>query len=224
MAFLARRDRVSVATALRRWSVEIEADGAPVTWRDVPGVRSRPLARTVEHTEAVHRFMADLVRQAGQNPGCQVLQVTPPHHSTRYFRHRGSVRSVHPDGFGVVRAGGRTYPFFLEWERRALHPSTMAARLGPYLRYYSTNQPLDDHGHRPLVLVVFDDYLAEGNFLGVARREMERAGANVPLWVSYRELLEKAGPLGQAWRNPDQRDHSPTPPRRRRAPGRKPRP
>ena len=85
--------------------------------------------------------------------------IAPTHHATRYFRHRGSVRSVHPDGFGALRAGGRTYPFFLEWERRALHPSTMAARLGPYLRYYSTNQPLDDHGHRPMVLAVFDDYL-----------------------------------------------------------------
>ena len=53
------------------------------------------------------------------------------------------------------------------------------------------------------MLVVFDDYLDEGNFLGVARREMERAGVDVPLWVSYRELLEGVGPLGLAWRSPD---------------------
>ena len=79
----------------------------------------------------------------------------------------------------------------------------MSARLAPYLRYYSSNQPLDDHGHRPLVLVVFDDPLAEANFLGVARREMERTGVNVPLWVSYRRMLEKVGPLGLAWRSPE---------------------
>ena len=84
-----------------------------------------------------------------------------------------------------------------------MNPSTMSARLAPYLRYYSSNQPLDDHGHRPLVLVVFDDSLAEANFLGVARGEMERTGVNVPLWVSYRGMLEKVGPLGLAWRNPD---------------------
>ena len=119
------------------------------------------------------------------------------------FPEPGSVRSVHPDGFGVLRAYGRTYPFFLEWERRALHPSTIAARLGPYLRYCSTNQPLDDHGHRPPVLVVFDDYLAEGDFLGVARREMERAGVGVPLWSSHTGLLEKVGPLEKAWRSPE---------------------
>ena len=53
------------------------------------------------------------------------------------------------------------------------------------------------------MLLVFDDPLAEANFLGVARREMERTGVNVPLWVSYEELLERVGPLGAAWRNPD---------------------
>ena len=203
LAFLARRDRVSVPTAVRRWSVETEGDTTPVNWRDVPGTRNRPLARTIEHTGAVHRFMAALARQAKRTPAYRVLEVSPPHQAARYFRHRGNLRSIHPDGFGVVQAGDKTCPFFLEWERRALHPSTMAARLAPYLRYYASNRPLDDYGHRPVVLIVFDDYLAEGNFLGVARREMERAGVNVPLWVSYQELLEKVGPLGKAWRNPE---------------------
>ena len=82
-------------------------------------------------------------------------------------------------------------------------PSTMAARLAPYLRYYSSNRPLDDHGELPLVLIVFEDALAEANFLGGARREMERAKVKLPLWVSHRESLEKAGPLGKAWRSPD---------------------
>ena len=203
LTLLARRDRASVSTALRRWSVQNEDGEAAAHWREVPGARSRPLARAIEHTDGVHRFLGALLRQARETPGCWVVQVTPPHHSTRYFRHRGNLRSVHPDAFGVVRVGGRTYPFFLEWERRAVHPSTMADRLAPYLSYYSSSRPLDDHGHRPLVLVVFDDFIAEGNFLGVARREMERARVNVPLWVSYRELLEHVGPLGRAWRSPD---------------------
>ena len=96
-----------------------------------------------------------------------------------------------------------TYPFFLEWERRAVHPSTMAARLAPYLRYYSSKQPLDDHGEWPLVLIVFDDELAESNFHGVARGEMYRAEVVVPLWVSHTAILERVGPMGKAWRSPD---------------------
>ena len=202
LAVLARRDRASVSRAIARWSVERVEGQEPSGWRGVPGARSRPLARTIEHTDAVHRFMADLVRQANKHSGYRVLQVSPPHHAARYFRYRGRLRSIHPDGFGAVQAEERTYPFFLEWERRAVNPSTMSARLAPYLRYYSSNQPLDDHGHRPLVLVVFDDFLAPAHFLRVARDEMVRTGVNVPLWVSDRETLERAGPLGRAWRSP----------------------
>ena len=203
LTLLARRDRASVSKAVQRWSAGAVEDKGAVAWRRVPGSRSRPLARTIEHTEAVHRFMATLVTQAKDTPGYRVSQVSPPHHAARYFRYRGRMRSIHPDAFGIVRAGSKSHPFFLEWERRAVNPSTMAARLAPYLRYYSSSQPLDDHGHRPLVLVVFDDPLAEANFLGVARREMERTGVSLPLWASYRERLESAGPLGAAWRNPD---------------------
>ena len=162
-----------------------------------------PLPVTIDHTQAVHRFMAALVRQSKGTPGCSVSQLSPPHHAARYFRYGGSLRSIHPDAFGVVNANGRVRPFFLEWERRALNPSTMTARLAPYLRYYSSNRPLDDNGERPLVLIVFEDPLVEANFLGVARREMERANVKLPLWVSSNEALEKAGPLGMAWRSPD---------------------
>ena len=160
LALLARRDRASISTAIRRWGVETVEGKSPMCWRSVPGARSRPLARAIEHTEAVHRFMAALVRQAKRYSSFRVLQTGPPHHSARYFRHGGRLRSIHPDGFGLVRVGTRVFPFFLDWERRALNPSTMSARLAPYLRYSSSNQPLDDHGHRPLVLVVFDDPLA----------------------------------------------------------------
>jgi len=203
LALLARRDRVSVGAAHRRWSVEsLDGEGLS-SWRDVPGGRSRPLARTVEHTQAVHRFLAALARQAKGMPGCLVSQLSPPQHAARYFRYGGSLRSIHPDAFGIARVNGRDLPFFLEWERRALNPSTMTARLAPYLRYYSSNRPMDDHGERPLVLIAFADHLAEANFLDVARREMERANVKLPLWVSSGEALEKAGPLGRAWRSPD---------------------
>ena len=47
-------------------------------------------------------------------------------------------------------AAGRAlvWPFFLEWERRAVRPVTMTERLAPYLRYYSSPRPTDDHGAR----------------------------------------------------------------------------
>ena len=94
-------------------------------------------------------------------------------------------------------------PFFLEWERRAVRPSTMSTRLAPYLRYYSSSQPVDDQGVKPLVLMVFDDPLVEARFLGVAREELAKKRIKLPLWVSHRAAVEEHGPLGSAWRNPD---------------------
>ena len=201
LAMLARRDRTSVATALKRWSVEPISPRAPVTWRNVSGARSRHLARHIGHTEAVHRFMASLVRQAESTGDHPVVRLDPPHHAVRYFRHGGTLRSVHPDGFGIVRVGGKSQPFFLEWERRAVRPGTMASRLAPYLAYFSTRHPVDDHGAMPILLVVFDDPLAEARFLGIVREQVKQSRVGVPLWVSHRRVLEEVGPLGPAWRN-----------------------
>ena len=185
-----------------QWSPEPVNPAAPLTWRNVSGRRSRHLARHMAHTGAVHRFLSGLERQAKRD-GYRVVQLDPPHRASRHFRHEELLRSIHPDAFGILRKGGETWPFFLEWENRAVRPGTMAARLAPYLRYYSSKRPLDDHGSQPVVLMVFDDYLVESRFLWVAKEKMDRMGVEVPLWVSHKAVLEKAGPLGKAWRNPD---------------------
>jgi len=196
LKLLARRDRVSTGEARQRWSVGTDGDGEIVSGR-----RSRQLLRDLEHTAAVHRFVAALNRQA-QSLGWEVEQLDPPHRASRYFRHYGRPRALHPDAFGTLRRGDLRRPLFLEYERRAVRPVTMAQRLAPYLRYYSSHRPADDHGHRPLVLVVFDDPVAPTHFLEVARWEMLRLRVPLPLLVSHRELLERQGPLGPAWLAP----------------------
>ena len=203
LGLLARRDRASVGTARRRWSVAPLDPQAPPAWRNVSGSRSRQLLRNVEHTGAVHWFMAALARQARAR-GWEAAQLDPPRRASRYFRHDGRLHLVRPDAFGVLRRGQDAFPpFFLEWERRAVRPVTMAARLAPYLRYYSSSRPLDDHGQTPMVLVVFDDDLAATRRKWVARQETDRSGVRVPLWVSHKAALERLGPLGAAWRTPD---------------------
>ena len=205
LAMLARRDRSSVGAARKRWSVTLADAKAPVDWRNVTGRRSRQLLRNVEHTDAVHWFVAVLERQA-HSRSRQVVHLDPPRRASRYFRHGDRLRSIHPDAFCVVRRGDNTWPFFLEWERRAVRPTTMAARIAPYLRYYSSHRPTDDHGVQPSVLVVFEDEIAATHFLRVARDEMARTGVRVPLQVSHRSLLERVGPLGRAWRTIDGSD------------------
>ena len=105
LAVLARRDRTSVAVARKRWSVAPLVPKDPFDWRNVSGGRSRQLLRNVEHTAAVHGFVAALARQAGFL-GWEIAQLDPPRRASRYFRHEGGMRSIHPDAFGVLRKGG----------------------------------------------------------------------------------------------------------------------
>ncbi len=201
LALLARRDRTSVGAAKKRWSVSPLNANAALDWRNVSGRRSRQLLRNIDHTGAVHQFISALAYQA-RALGWEVCQLDPPHRASRHFRHRGGPRSVHPDAFGLLRRLPITWAFFLEWERRAVRPTTMTVRLAPYLRYYSTQRPTDDHGIAPDVLVVFDDGLTADHFLRLAEEELSRERVRVPLWVSHRAALETLGPLGRAWRTP----------------------
>ncbi len=201
LALLARRDRTSVAVARRRWSVAPEDANAPYGWRNLSGSRSRQLLRNIEHTAAVHGFLAALTGQA-RHLGWELVHLDPPRRASRHFRHDDRMRAVYPDASGVLRKEDTTWSFFLEWERRAVRPSTMAARLAPYLRYYSSHRPIDDHGAKPDVLIVFDDDIAATHFLRVARERMQASGVAIPLWVSHKEAIDALGPLGRAWRSP----------------------
>lgn len=198
IALVGRRDRVSVGALKNRLSVASCNPENGLEWRAVQGRRSRQLLRNVEHTRAVHSFVAMIARQA-RSRSVEIVQIDPPARASRYFRLHAALRSVQPDAYFSLRRGNQLLPFFLEWERRAVRPATMAARIAPYVRYYSTHGPLDDHGAEPGVMVVFEDRVAQSRFLRAAREAMERADVQVPLLVSRLTLIEKHGPLGRVW-------------------------
>ncbi|MYE25045.1 MAG: hypothetical protein F4Y01_14070 [Gammaproteobacteria bacterium] len=201
LAFVARRDRASVGEMRKRWSAELIAREGDYDWRNVRGTRNRQLLRNLSHTEAVHGFLAMLAEQARAS-GWELMQIDPPQRASRYFRFDDQLRSIQPDAFGVLRRDGRDYPFFLEWERRAIRPSTMARRLAPYLRYYATRQPLEDHRVLPLVMVAFDDELAKDHFIRIAGEQMTRSAIELPLFVTSQHLLARRGPLEPIWGMP----------------------
>ena len=103
LALLARRDRTSVAAARRRWSVTLLDADAGCDWRNVSGGRSRQLLRNIEHTGAVHDFVAALARQA-LALGWEVARIDPPHRASRHFRHE------RPDALGQPRRLRRPAP------------------------------------------------------------------------------------------------------------------
>ena len=180
LGVLARRDRSSVGVARQRWGVRPANPTLPYDWENVSGRRVRQLLRNSEHTDAVQQFLAYTIEQA-HNGGWEVDQLDPPHRASRYFRHDGAIRAINPDAFVVMRRGGEVTSFFLEWERRAVRPSTMRERLAPYIRYYSTDRPRDDHGFIPEVLVVMEDGVTAANFRRVASQEVRRTGVEVPV-------------------------------------------
>ena len=186
LGLLARRDRSSVGTARQRWSVMHVDPALPLDWENVSGRRVRQLLRNSEHTDAVHRFLADTVERA-RGDGWEIVQLDPPHRASRYFRHNGSVRAINPDAFVMMKRGREIKAFFLEWERRAIRPSTMRERLGPYLRYYSTDRPRDDHGFTPEVLIVVEDEVTAANFRHVARQEIAGATVTIPIEIDCSE-------------------------------------
>lgn len=199
LALPARRDRASVGAARRRWSAAPLDAGGDGDWRSVRGRNARQLLRHLDHTASVHAFLAALASQARAG-GWEVVELDPPHRASRFFRHDNVLRSVQPDAFGLLRQDDATWAFFLEWERRAVRPTTMAARLAPYLRYYASDRPVQDHGLPPAVLIVFHDEVAAAHFLRVAGEEMARTGVGVPLQVSHRAAIEELGPLTpDAW-------------------------
>ena len=170
--------------------------------RTVLARRDRAAGAAAPAQPGAHRVGPLVERVAGRTGPAQVAQLDPPCRASRYFRHQGGMRSICPDALGVLRSQGEDWPFFLEWEGRAVRPATMRARLAPYLRCYDTGRLLEDHGPRPAVLVVFEDELAAGHFLRLAAEEVQQAKVAAPLLVSYRRALEESGALGCGWRQP----------------------
>ena len=127
----------------------------PLDWRNVSGGRSRQLLRNMEHTQAVHAFVAALAKQA-DSLGWNLEQIDPPRRASRHFRHehgdalRQSRRLRHPaQGPGDlallpgVVAQGRA-------SRHNGYPARPQSEVLLDLRYYSTRRPTDDHGVRGL--------------------------------------------------------------------------
>ncbi|MCY3733739.1 MAG: replication-relaxation family protein, partial [Chloroflexi bacterium] len=201
LALLAHRDRASVGAARKRWSAGLLDPEGPLEWRNLRGRRTRQLLRNLTHTEAAHEFLATMADQARLR-GWQLAQFEPPQRASRYFRYEDRLYSIQPDAFGVLSCDGIELPFFLEWERRAIRPSTMARKLAPYLRYYATKRPVEDHGAIPLVLVAFEDGLVADHFLRIAHERQQLSNVRVPLFVSDKNLLGLHKPFGPAWRSP----------------------
>ena len=201
LAFLARRDRLSAQAVLKRWSPAPWDPQAAFSWRNVTGSRGRQLARDIDHTSAVHGFLASLAREA-RSRGHELVMADPPHRAARRYQVAGRYEPISPDAYGIYRAGDATHHFFLEWERRAAHPALLEGKLAPYLRYYASRRVLEDHSAYPTLLVVLRDETIESHFLGIAAKEVAGAGrTTLRVLASNAEFIGSLGPLHAVWKS-----------------------
>ena len=184
--YIVRRDRASHGSANGAW---------------LPG-RGRTLNRIdgePEHSAGIRRFASLLTRQADDSTAWSLTALEPDWRAGRvWYDHQNSRRILRPDGLGVLEGPDGPLHFLLEYERRTRHPSDVWQRVERYLEYYRDGEWRQHWPSEPLTLFVFEDVGMETQFLLTVMR----------VWAARRfrtsclDILERAGPLGAAWRVP----------------------
>ena len=184
--YVARRDRASHGAANAAW---------------LPG-RGRTLRRIdrePEHSAGIHRFVSLLTRQANESGAWSLTALEPDWRAGRaWYDYRDKRRILRPDGLGVLDGPEGPLHFMLEYERRTRHPSDVWHRVERYLEYYRESEWRQHWPSEPLTLFVFEDVGMETQFL----RTVEKVWGARRLRTSWLSVLERAGPLGAAWRIP----------------------
>ena len=196
LRYLARRDRTAVRMALGRWSARWRRrrrGKAPV----YAGTALRSLDSQMSHQDAINTVVAALSAEAARSDDHHLLELLPTSRSSIGYRYQGDDYVIHPDATFWLSCQGDWRPYFLEFERRAVTPRRVRARLKNYPRYFASGWADVDHaGQLPLVLFVFETHDAEDAFLLAA-------GAHrLPICTSNLELINGLGVLREVWRWP----------------------
>ena len=196
LRYLARRDRSAVRMALGRWSARWRRrrrGKAPV----YAGTSLRSLDSQLDHQDAINTVVASLSAEAARSQDHHLLELLPTSRSSIGYRYQGADYVIHPDATFWLAHRGDWRPYLLEFERRAVTPKRVRARLKNYPRYFASGWADVDHaGQLPLVLFVFETHDAEDAFLLAA-------GAHrLPICTSNLELINDLGVLREVWRWP----------------------
>ena len=192
--YLARRDRAAVRMALGRWSARWRRrrrGKAPV----YAGTALRSLDSQMSHQDAINTVAAALSAEVAWSDDHHLLELLPTSRSSIGYRYQGADYVIHPDATFWLSYQGDWCPYFLEFERRAVTPKRVRARLKNYPRYFASGwADLDHAGQLPLVL--FETLDAEDAFL-------RAAGAHrLPICTSNLEMINDLGVLSEVWRWP----------------------
>ena len=158
----------------------------------------------MDHHDAVTSFAAAITAEAACSQAYEIFDLQPTSRSTIGYKYNDTNYVLHPDAAFLLGRWGYTRHCLLEFERRAITPKRIRARLTNYLRYFRSGWAVRDHGgYHPLVLFVFETARSEKTFLRVA------AGKDIPtLLTSNNELIKQRGVLGEVWFTSTQQLHN----------------
>ena len=209
LALLARRDRTSVAVARRSGGAPLPEDSpAPHSSGDNRDRQrgARQLLRNIEHTAAVHAFLAAHDRAGAPSWIGRSPRSTRPAGHPGYFKHGDGMRSVNPDAFGIPQQRATTtWPFLLEWERRGpCGPRPCRSASPPICATSPLTGPPTTTAPGPPSSSSSTSEIVQTHFLRLARDEMQAKGSGqrAPVGLPQGRHRAALGPLGRAWRAP----------------------
>ncbi len=156
LEYLARRDRAAVRMVLGRWSPRQRRPRNGQA-RRYAGSAFLAIASQMEHHDALTGFAAALTAEAARSQDYCVLDLLPTSRSSIGHYYHGTNYVVHPGASFILDLRDGYRYCLLEFERRAITPKRVRARLENYRRYFDSGWPECDHGGQlPLVLFVFE--------------------------------------------------------------------
>ena len=190
--YVTYRDRTTLEAAQAIWSAAPAED--PKGKRLYAGHLIDTWARQTAHADGIAELLSLMAAETRDASGSALLWVAPEWRSER--KYHWNRRSITPDAVGVLIADRTRIPFFLEYERRARHPAGVRQKLGPYARYYRSSDIDGDMPPFPITLFVVDSEDVESTYVATAAA----MGLSLPILVSSKPALARAGILGRSWR------------------------
>lgn len=214
VALVAAQQGLTVGAAVRHNGL---VGGGPEQPRGTRLSRGRyGLLRHLAHTRGADRFFVALAsgdRGTGAPPNQAALLVW----RNAVACARGRLR---PDGYGVLRAGGRRHGFFLEYDRGTQDAAAYCRKLAAYYAYRDSGCYRRDYDGFPTILIVTTATETENRIARYACAAAAGRGQPLPLLITcewryeWRALRRTgpAAPLGPVWRTPPDAARRPWPP------------
>lgn len=195
LRFLAAQQGLSLVGAVRFNGLAGGGPARPMGTREL-------LLRNLDHTvgtDAIFVHLRGTLSNGGVSRDDAVLEWRNAAACSR--------RRVRPDGYAMIRLGGRLYGFFLEYDRGTMSARDYAKKWAAYYDYRDSRDFERDYDGFPTILVVTTDNTVEERIARTARAASVGRSPALPIlltceWRITRDPANSRGLLGSIWREP----------------------